>query len=338
MSIALSINDEDDKFTDRLEIELNKLILQSNSPLTMSAANSDCDDDDSNNSDDNNDIHIRKSTVKYRKLSYKDVEHSMNRYYNTDKSVGEMDTLIAHIKCQKILYIEAKNYTQYRLNSLIIPSVLIATLITVITPFIVTRPRGSYIITSMNAVTTLLLSLMNHLKLETNAKNYEQIAVRYDKLQSSLELFSTKIIFSHDGIDFKSVLHNKLKEVEDKLLEIKEQNDMLIPEDVKRKFPIISNINIFSTINAIEMHRKTFIEQLRSVKNEIRFIHAKWNESDSGSRQKEEARMKFLFETKETLRNELLKHSNAFSYINEIFQTELEKKPQQPPGKLIKFI
>jgi hypothetical protein len=121
-------------------------------------------------------------------------------------------------------------------------------------------------------------------------------------------------------------------------MEIKEQNDMLIPEDVKQKFPIISNVNIFSTINAIEMHRKTFIEQLRSVKNEIRFIHAKWNESDSGYRQKEEARIKFLFETKETLRNELLKHSDAFSYINEIFQTELEKKPQQPPGKLIKFI
>ena len=214
-----------------------------------------------------------------------------------------------------------------------IPSVFIATLITVITPFISTIPKGSYIITAMNAVTTLLLSLMNHLKLETNAKNYEQIAIRYDKIQSSLELFSTKIIFSNANSDYKNILYEKINDIEDKLLEIKEQNNMLLPEEVKRTFPIISNINIFSTINSIEMHRKTSVEKLRTIKNEIRFIQHKWdcNRDNSiiqtqSARQKEESRLKFLYEKKEILKNELMQHFNAFSYINDVFESELEKK------------
>jgi hypothetical protein len=292
--ISLTI-DEDNRFEDRLNTELDNLLLskqyKSDSPLTMSAANSDEDDSSLHSDEDSKSTHIRKP---FKKLTFKEVEESVNRYYNTDKSVGELDTLIAHIKCQKILYIEAKNYSQKQLNMLIIPSVFIATLITVITPFISTVPKGSYIITAMNAVTTLLLSLMNHLKLETNAKNYEQIAIRYDKIQSSLELFSTKIIFAHNGTDYKAVLYEKLNYVEDKLQEIKEQNSMLLPEEVKRMFPIISNINIFSTINSIEMHRKTSVELLRTMKNEIRFIHAKWDHEDAtskkinpGTRQKE---------------------------------------------------
>ena len=348
--ISLSIED-DDKFSDRLEIELNQLI-QSDSPLTMSASNSECDEDDNEDDEDDTSVHIKNKST-YKKLSFQEIEESVNRYYNTDKSIGEMDTLIAHIKCQKILYIEAKNYTQKHLNYLIIPSVLIATLITVITPFVSTVPNGSYMITAMNAITTLLLSLINHLKLETNTKNYEQIAIRYDKIQSSLELFSTKIIFSSNGTDHKSILYEKLNDVENKLLEIKEQNDMLLPEEVKRVFPIISNVNIFSTINSIEMHRKTCIENLRDVKNEIRLIHARWKKPiTNATRKKEEARLKFLCETKNTVKKELMQHFNAFSYINDIFETELEKKPHldkkwfwqtaPPPttinSKLIKFI
>ena len=357
--ISLTI-DEDNSFEDRLNTELDNLLLskqyKSDSPLTMSAANSDEDDSSLQSDEDSKSTHIRKP---FKKLTFKEVEESVNRYYNTDKSVGELDTLIAHIKCQKILYIEAKNFTQKQLNMLIIPSVFIATLITVITPFISTVPKGSYIITAMNAITTLLLSLMNHLKLETNAKNYEQIAIRYDKIQSSLELFSTKIIFSHNGTDYKAVLYEKLNYVEDKLQEIKEQNSMLLPEEVKRMFPIISNINIFSTINSIEMHRKTSVELLRTMKNEIRFIYAKWDHEDAtskkinpGTRQKEDLRLKFLYDKKELLKKELTQHFNAFSYINDIFESELEKKPHldkkwfwqsAPPSpavnsKLMKFV
>jgi hypothetical protein len=336
---SLIYNSQEDKaFEDRLNVELSKIVkYESNSPLSMSASNTDDDDEDDNNSS----ITIRRP--RFKKISIKDVEDAMNRYYNTDKSIGEMDTLVAHIKCQKILYIEAKNHTQFCLNILMIPSVLIATLITVLAPFVTTISHGSYIITAMNATTTLLITLINHLKLETYAKNYELIAIRYAKLHSSLELFSTKMLFSTDNMKLKEVLKN----VEEKLTEIKEQNDMLLPENVKRKYPIISNINIFSTIHAIEMHRKNLMMQLTSVKNEIRYIYAKWN-TESKKCLKEETRLNFLIETKDKMKKELMKHFNAFSYINEIFELELEQKScrwlAKPPTidpesiKLIKFI
>lgn len=327
---------EDEAYEDRLNIELDKIVeYESNSPLSMSASNTDDDEDDN--------VSITVRRPRFKKISIKDVEDNMNRYYNTDKSIGEMDTLVAHIKCQKILYVEAKNHTQFCLNVLMIPSVLIATLITVLAPFVTTISHGSYIITAMNATTTLLITLINHLKLETYAKNYELIAIRYAKLHSSLELFSTKMLFSTDNAKLKELLKN----VEEKLTEIKDQNDMLLPENVKRKYPIISNINIFSTIHAIEMHRKNLMMQLTSVKNEIRYIYAKWD-SESKKCKKEEIRLNFLIETKDKMKKELMKHFNAFSYINEIFESELEKKScgwlATPPAinpesvKLIKFI
>lgn len=336
---SLIYNSQEDKvFEDRLNIELNKIVqYESNSPLSMSASNTDDEDEGEHN------VSITVRRPRFKKISIKDVEDAMNRYYNTDKSIGEMDTLVAHIKCQKILYVEAKNHTQFCLNILMIPSVLIATLITVLAPFVTTVLYGSYIITAMNATTTLLITLINHLKLETYAKNYELIAIRYDKLHSSLELFSTKMLFSNDNAKLKEVLKN----VEEKLTEIKEQNDMLLPENVKRKYPIISNINIFSTIHAIEMHRKNLMIQLTSVKNEIRYIYAKWN-TESKKCLKEETRLNFLIETKDKMKKELMKHFNAFSYINEIFESELEQKScrwlAKPPTfdpesiKLIKFI
>jgi hypothetical protein len=115
-----------------------------------------------------------------------------------------------------------------------------------------------------------------------------------------------------------------LKDTEDKLLEIKEQNNMLLPEEVKQMYPIISNVNIFSTIKSIEMHRKTSIENLCSVKNDIRFIYFKWN--TEGHKQREEPRLKLLIETKDAIKKDLMQHFNAFSYINDIFEKELEKK------------
>lgn len=361
--IAINIHDdvlEDDQFNNKLETELTQYVIKNEiindnnsvnddnrgimkrvfiskegnySPLIMSAANSDCSTDTDDNSETaivkhntNNEKQI--NHVKYNKLSFNDVEHSINKHYNQDKTIGTMDTLVAHIKCQTILYIEAKNLTQKRLNILMIPSLIIATLITVMTPYITTYTNGSYIITAMNAITTMLLTLINHLKLETYTKNYEQIAMRYEKILSSLELFSTKMIYGSETVNFKTIVEAKFKEIEDKILEIKEQNDMLLPEDVKNKFPVISNINIFSTINAIEMHRKTLITRLRSVKNEIRYIYAKWESQlyKEKERENEERQLVILREKKDQLKEELLQHYNAFSYINEIFEKELGKK------------
>lgn len=365
--ITININDiesttiNDEKFNDKLETELKEFTIKTNdfnmlnsnsySPLLMSEANSECSTD----TDDNSETAIIRQTnrkksnhVKYNKLSFNDVENSINKYYNQDKTIGTMDTLVAHIKCQKILYIEAKNLTQKRLNILMIPSLIIATLITVLTPYITTYKNGSYIITAMNALTTMLLTLINHLKLETYTKNYEQIAMRYEKILSSLELFSTKLIYGVENGNFKALVESKFKEIEDKILEIKEQNDMLLPENVKTKFPIISNINIFSTINAIEMHRKTLIIRLRSVKNEIRYIYAKWDSEFYNQNEKpnEEKQLVILREKKEQLKEELMQHYNAFSYINDIFEKELGKKETQidldatinKHIKLIKFV
>ena len=133
---------------------------------------------------------------------------------------------------------------------------------------------------------------------------------------------------------------NKIREAEKKISEIKDSNNILIPEEIKRLFPIICNINIFSFIKKIELNKKMLINKLKDIKNEIRFILYKWeNENNkniankTGKRLseiqnidhlKEQNRLQFLYETKKKTKDEIIELSNSYSYIYTIFSKEIK--------------
>ena len=62
-----------------------------------------------------------KKKVFYKKLSYNDVCKQINKYYEQDivhKYSSALDILASYLKGQKIIYMEARNYTVIRLNKL----------------------------------------------------------------------------------------------------------------------------------------------------------------------------------------------------------------------------
>ena len=79
-----------------------------------------------------------KNHSRYRKLTYKEVENEIEKYYNIDvenKYYNEIDILSTYVKGQKTLFIKSKNFTQFKLNLLMIISLILTSTVTVFTPF-----------------------------------------------------------------------------------------------------------------------------------------------------------------------------------------------------------
>jgi hypothetical protein len=279
----------------------------SDSPITMS----------NNNSDDENDDEEKEPSSKYKKITYDEMEKIITNYYdNENKYSNELDILITYLKGQKVLYTYSNRITRWKLNMLTIPSLVFTASIAIFSPFMQNFEWSIELICVLNGLITLLISLVNYLKLESSAEIYLNFANQYDKLETTMEFASNSIAFIEDEKEKKQLVLKKLKEIEKKITEMKESNNILIPGELKILFPVIFNINIFSFIKKIELSKKNLIMKLKNTKNEINYILYKYG-TDQSIRQKN--RLDFLSDSKEKLKLELNHYNNAYSYIDTIF-------------------
>jgi hypothetical protein len=303
---------------------------RSNSPITISNfdSRSNSSDSDSNNYDtDDDDVVISNSG--YKKLSYRDIEKMINKYYDLNidnKLSNEVDILTTYINGQKNLYIQSKNYTQRHLNWLMFPTLFISGFITIIAPFIECEHWSTGFISGLNAIIMLCVSFINYLKLESSIENYMYNVKQYDKLETTLEMTSNKLLFIENSKEKSSLVLNKIKEVERRINEIKESTNALIPEDVKYLFPIICHINIFTFIKKIEVIKKNLIVKFKDVKNEIRFILFKLGNSqiDEELNEKYKSRLTLLYDVKNKIKEEIFEFLCAYSHIDNVFTKEIK--------------
>jgi inorganic pyrophosphatase len=259
--------------------------IESNSPVTMSENSDDGEDDEdddvffnlpSTNRGARTSVPRTSSSNKFKKLTYQEVEKSFDKYYeNDDNYSNEFDILTTYLKGHKNVYMQSKNITQRKLNMLMIPSLLLTALITIFAPFIQKYSWSGITISAANAVITLFIALNHFFKLESAVDMYMNLSNQFDKLESSIEITNGKLIFIENKNEKNKLILEKITEVEQKINEIKETNSIIIPDEIKHIFPIISHINIFSFIKRIETQRRQLIAKFMDIKNEIRFIQYK---------------------------------------------------------------
>jgi hypothetical protein len=275
----------------------------------------------------------------FRKLTLNTIKRSLDKYYDSDdKYSSELDILISFINGQKHMCIKAKNIIQFRLNLLMFPSLIAAAAMSVFAPFIQEYEYSAYLISSLNALITICMSIIHFLKLESTCDNFLKLSSQYDKLENSLQMICSKLIFI-DGInERKELIIKGLGDFETKMTELKEINHCLLPSAIRNIYPIISHMNIFSFIKRMETYKKNIMLKFKDVKNEIRYILWKYgSDLQNDPEYPMHKRLATLSTIKNQLKDELLHYRTAYGYMDELILKEIKQSEKISLFKYLPF-
>jgi hypothetical protein len=250
--------------------------------------------------------------TKYK--SFKDVKNIIADIYDDDTKMQStaLDIISLYLKGQKTLYTESKVYCEYYLYRLMLPTIFLSIASSVISGNASDYEYSSFIVSIMTAFNSFVLTIITYLKLDAKAEAHKTTAYSFEKLESSCEFNSGKILLSNNIQDV-NYISEYLSNIESQIQEIKEKNQFMIPEDVRFRFKNIYSINIFSEIKKIRTDELVLINRLKVTMNEQVDIQ---KEIDSGRYSHQE-----LIIMKE---KQIQRYEERNNYINRIIQYRKE--------------
>lgn len=342
---------------------IRDMYVQSNSPLSLSENNSDDDlyrhnDSDSESNSNNETIQLVVDEMrldeiypysfheKEREKDEKDREKGsvsekgrdkkrknaspyyfdiLEKYYEyNDNYSNNLDILITYTRCQKSIFLKSGYITEVRSFLLVLPTIVIGIMISIFSPEMTRYEVNGNIISALNIVMTALISISNYLKLESKAEMFKQLYKQYEKLELSLEMTNNKLLYIDNQHDKSQLVLHKLNDIEIKINEMMEINNVTIPNVIKTSFPIICNINVFSLLKKLENYKKSLHHKFFNIKNEINLILYKWKKGELENKldiekEKQQKRLLFLYEMKKQLKTEIVQFNEVYSYIDDYF-------------------
>jgi hypothetical protein len=219
-----------------------------------------------------------------------------------------MDVLLAYFRCRKYIYEQANTITQYKHNALFGMTIGISSSICIFISFLDTYQWRTVVIIVLNAVISMFLVLAKYLKLEHSAGLYLYLAWQYELMADSMKQNANTA--------------TKYRELENRMIEMVDMSNIVIPQSIQVLYPVACNINIFSFIKKVSARNAYLIEELDKTKNEINYILKKYKENMG---QREKNRLHYLVDLKENLKKDLKLAQTAYVYMEELFIREMNK-------------
>jgi hypothetical protein len=266
-----------------------------------------------------NDRNVNNITGDRKQITYDELTAMIGASYGNNPDMEcstALDIIALYLQGQKLLYIEAKNYSEQCLNTLMLPAITISVIVGLLA-LIFTSRTGFIIVACMSALNSLLLSLVSYLKLDAKAEAHKTTAYHFDKLETECSFLSGKILF-FDG-ETENIAEVVLN-IEKKIREIKEINQFILPDYVRARYPHTYGTNIFSVVKRLYIDETTLKNEL---KNTINAIIVKSRVKNKSSELLREIKALELLQDK--LFNSIIQFKKKYLELDKPLKYEIEK-------------
>ena len=143
------------------------------------------------------------------------------------------------------------------------PAIFVSSLATLVSIALDQIPWSPYVVSSLNAFISFLLAVVSYMKLDAQSEAHKTSAHQYDKLQSVCEfssgyflMFAVPVRNNKSKTSDEKELRQKIKDIETKIKEIKETNQILSQRKIRYTYTNIYNINVISKHKTLENSKK----------------------------------------------------------------------------------
>jgi hypothetical protein len=179
-----------------------------------------------------------------------------------------VDLIALYLKGQKILYTESKTYCEICLYFIMLPAIFISSGCTVISIALKLYENGALIVSGFTALNSFLLALITYLKLDAKSEAHKTSAYQFDRLETKCEFLSGKVLLLEDT-NARERIREFVEEVGNKVQEIKDTNQFIIPEKIRTRYPNLYSMNIFSLVNKYKSEQLAKKKELYTIYERI---------------------------------------------------------------------